>query len=115
MTRNGTQQNYVLSQIANPTATPVIERVSDTRIRVSASATIPTTLFSIISPGTTQMFETTLAEREGSGLELAIVLDQTASMRQSAPGFTSKLAAAQNAARTMLDILYGTDDTRRNL
>ena len=115
MTRNGTQQGFVLSQIANPTAQPVIERVSDTRIRVSASATIPTTLFSIISPGTTQMFETTLAEREGSGLELAIVLDQTSSMRAATPGFASKLAAAQNAARTMLDILYGSDDTRRNL
>jgi hypothetical protein len=115
MTRNGTQQNYVLSQIQNASATPEIERVSDTRIRVSARATIPTTLFSIISPGTTQMFETTLAEREGSGLELAIVIDQTSSMRASAPGFASKLAAAQNAARTMLDILYGTDDTRRNL
>ncbi|MBS3960777.1 MAG: Tad domain-containing protein, partial [Sandarakinorhabdus sp.] len=36
MTRNGTQQGFVLSQIANPTAQPVIERVSDTRIRVSA-------------------------------------------------------------------------------
>lgn len=115
MTRNGTQQNYVLSQIPNPTTQPVIERVSDTRIRVSATATIPTTLFSIISPGTTQMFETTLAEREGSGLELALVLDQTASMRTAAPGFTSKLAAAQNAAQTMLGILYGADDERRNL
>ena len=115
MTRNGTQQNYVLSQVAATLQHPVIERVSDTRIRVSARATIPTTLFSIIRPGTTQMFETTLAEREGSGLELSIVIDQTASMRPATPGFSSKLAAAQNAARTLLGILYGSDDERRNL
>ena len=115
MTRNGTQQNYVLSQVAATLQHPVIERISDTRIRVSASATIPTTLFSIISPGTTQMFETTLAEREGSGLELSIVIDQTASMRPATSGFASKLAAAQNAARTLLGILYGSDDERRNL
>lgn len=115
MTRNGTQQNYVLSQVAATLQHPVIEQVSDTRIRVSARATIPTTLFSIISPGTTQMFETTLAEREGSGLELSIVIDQTASMLPATSGFSSKLAAAQNAARTLVGILYGNDDERRNL
>lgn len=110
-TRNGRQGGYMLSV----TTTPVITPVGETQIRVTADATVPTTLFSIISRSNTPLRETSLAEREGSGLELAIVLDQTSSMRASAPGFSSKLAAAQNATRTLLNILYGQQDVRRNV
>jgi hypothetical protein len=110
-TRNGRQTGYMLSVATTPVITPV----GETRIRVAADATVPTTLFSIINRGNTLLREVSLAEREGSGLELAIVLDQTSSMRAAAPGFASKLAAAQNATRTLLDILYGQQDVRRNM
>ncbi|HWT10956.1 MAG TPA: Tad domain-containing protein, partial [Roseomonas sp.] len=93
--QNGWSRSYLGSTMAN--AQPVIQQVSDTRIRVTATATIGTTLFGLINRSDTLVRETTLAEREGTGLELAIVLDQTSSMRDTAPGFASKLAAAQSA------------------
>lgn len=111
--QNGWSRTYLGSTMAN--TQPVIQQVGDTRIRVTATANIGTTLFGLINRSDTLVQETTLAEREGTGLELAIVLDQTSSMRASAPGFTSKLAAAQAAVGTLLDTLYGTSDTKRNL
>lgn len=106
--QNGRSPSYLGSTVATTPVQPVIARVSDTQVRVTATATIGTTLFSIIDRSNTSVQETTLAQREASGLELAIVLDQTSSMRGA------KLAAAQAAVRTMLDTLYGTADTKRN-
>ncbi|CAH0262424.1 Tad domain-containing protein [Roseomonas sp. CECT 9278] len=104
--------NYMLATPGRPTITPL----DDERIQVSGFATVPTTLFSIIDRRNTTVSDAAVARREGTGLEVAIVLDQTSSMRQSAPGFASKLVAAQEAVRTMLGRLYGpNDDTRRNL
>ena len=111
--QNGWSRGYLGSTMAN--TQPVIQQVSDTRIRVTATATVGTTLFSLINRSDTLVQETTLAEREGTGLELAIVLDQTSSMREAATGFASKLAAAQSAVGTLLDTLYGTADIKRNL
>lgn len=104
--------NYMLATPGRPT----IAQLDDERIQVTGFATVPTTLFSIIDRRNTTVLDSAVARREGTGLEVAIVLDQTSSMRASAPGFASKLAAAQSAVRTMLGRLYGpTDDTRRNL
>ncbi len=113
--QNGWSRTYLGSTIAQNNQHPVIEPVSDTRIRVTATATIGTTLFSIIHRSSTLVRETTVAEREGTGLELAIVLDQTSSMLAAASGFSSKLAAAQSAVGTLMSSLYGTSDTKRNL
>ena len=107
---NGWSRTYLGSVVGDP----VVERVSDTRVRVTARASLNTTLFSIISRQAVPLFETTLAEREGTGLELAIVLDQTSSMRTTVGGVT-KLLLAQRAVGTMLGILYGDSDTKRNL
>lgn len=111
-TMNGRSSRAYLRGV--PEATIDIQPVGETRIRVTARATVPTSLFSIIERRDTALEETTLAEREASGLELAIVLDQTSSMNTRVNGQT-KLAAAQAATRTMLRILYGDDDTKRNM
>ncbi|MBW6401020.1 Tad domain-containing protein [Roseomonas sp. HJA6] len=107
--QNGWSNRFLGSTVPTTPAQPVIQRLSDTRIRLTATATLDTTLFGIISRQTTPLAETTVAEREATGLELAVVMDQTSSMRGS------KLAAAQAAVGTMLATLYGSDDTKRNL
>lgn len=109
------QNGWSNAYLGATTEMPTIEAISETRIRVTATASINTTLFSIIARHTTPLSETTVAEREGGGLELAIVLDQTSSMLASATGYTTKLAAAQAAVVTMLGQLYGGSDTARNL
>lgn len=103
------QNGWSNAYLGSTTATPTIEPISQTRIRVTATASLNTTLFGIISRQTTPLSETTVAEREGTGLELAIVFDQTASMTES------KLSAAKAAVATMLNTLYGGADTRRNM
>jgi Flp pilus assembly protein TadG len=92
-----------------------ITSVGTRQVRVTARARVGTTLFGIISPGTTDVEETTLAEREGTGLELAISLDATYSMLDAAPGGGTKLEAAQAATRTLLGILFGGADVQNNL
>ena len=115
-TMNGTYPNttvgrYLGAAIINEAQiTPIGTR----QIRVTARVRIGTTLFSIISPSTTDVEETSVAERGGSGLELAISLDATSSMLRVVNGRT-KLASAQEATGTLLDILYGDRDVQPNL
>ncbi len=101
--------------LATPNTTVEITPVGTTRIRVTARATVPTTLFGIVSRNTTPLEETSLAEREGTGLEIAIAIDQTSSMLASAGGGQTKLDLAKAGAIALLDILYGTEDTKRNM
>jgi hypothetical protein len=97
---------------------PVVTQLDSTHVSVSATATVPTTLFGIISPSSVTFSGSAVAQRAGTGLEVAIVLDQTGSMSQSASGtgYAAKIAAAQAATSTLLDILYGSgNDTQPNL
>jgi Flp pilus assembly protein TadG len=97
---------------------PVVTQLDSTHISVSATATVPTTIFGIISPSSVALSGSAVAQRAGTGLEVAIVLDQTSSMGQSASGtgYTTKLAAAQGATSSLLDVLYGSgNDTQPNL
>lgn len=109
-TMNGRSVDYLRGTATVPT----IQQLSDTRIRVSATATVATTLFSIIDRRTTLVQETSVAEREGTGIELAIAIDQTSSMLETVGGKT-KIQLAREATTALLDILYGSDDTKRNM
>lgn len=97
-------------------STPTIQQIDNNKIRITATATVPKTLFRVISSSALTLTETTVATRQANGLELALVLDATGSMSatDSVLGIT-KIQAAKNAVSTMLDVLYGTDDTQRNL
>ncbi len=118
-TQNGAYPNTAVGRYLGATLVTAnnlqITQIGQRQIRVTARARVGTTLFGIIAPGTTDVEETTLAEREGSGLELAISLDATYSMLDPAPGGGTKLQAAQEATRTLLNILFGDSDTQNNL
>lgn len=111
--QGGGSHAYLGASITNPTITPSFGGDSS-MIQISATATIPTTLFGIISQQSTSFTDNAVAQRAGSGLEVAIVLDQTSSMLQT-EGSQTKLAAAQAAVGTLLGILYGSQDTQKNL
>lgn len=113
--QNGRNFNYLGATVTDAVITPV-QGFEDRRVQVTGTAVVPTTLFSIIQRRNTTVSDSAIAERQGTGLELAIVLDQTSSMGDPAPGFSSKLAAAQAATRTLLNTLYGANNTtQRNL
>ena len=96
---------------------PVFTPIDSAHLRITATATVPTmmlgplALYTGLSPAASvSMTVSTVVQRVGTGLELSLVLDDTASMAQS-DGSTSqtKIQALQGAVSTLLDILYGTD------
>jgi hypothetical protein len=90
-------------------ARPEIRQLSDTRIQVSGAAVVPTTLFSIIDRRTTTVSDSAIAQRQGIGLELALVLDVTGSL-----GITN-MVAVRNAATDLVNILYGPNERQPDL
>lgn len=111
-TQNGFSNNYLLATVNRPTITQLDEQ----RIQVSGSAVIPTTLFSILDRRNTTVGDTSIARRQGTGLELALVLDVTGSMASTPSGATqSNIAALRQAATDLVDILYGGQEQQPNL
>jgi Flp pilus assembly protein TadG len=111
-TQGGASHNYLGATVSNLLITP--DANDSSKIQVSATATVPTTLFGVISAQTVSFSDHAVAQRAGSGLEVALVLDQTSSMNTVSGGQT-KLAAAKSAVQTLLGILYGANDTQLNL
>lgn len=85
-----------------------ITQLDSSRMQVSGTATVATTLFNVISSRTMTVTEVSVASRQAVGLEVALVIDQTSSMGNSAVGGGTKLQAAQSAVSSLLDIMYGT-------
>jgi Flp pilus assembly protein TadG len=106
-------RSYLGATIAEPTI--AVEPNDATRVRVSTSAQVPTTLFNVIARRQFRVADSAVAQRLGTGLELALVIDQTSSMGDPASGGGTKLDAVKAAVTTLLNILYGSQDTQRNL
>lgn len=83
------------------------------RLSVSASATLDTTFMQVLGQETMRVAAGTVVERADHGMELALVLDNTGSMYQGG-GANSRFHRMQNAARELVDILYGDRDTVPN-
>jgi Flp pilus assembly protein TadG len=81
----------------------------NTTLTVNATASAPTTLMQILGIETITTSATTVIERSTSGLELALVLDNTGSM--SGTGMT----ALKSAADTLVSTLYGDKAVAENL
>ena len=77
--------------------------ISDDEVRLSATATLNTTLMSVVGIDDITVSATTIIVRESKGLEVALVLDNTGSMG------TTKMNNLKSAARSFLDILFGTN------
>lgn len=107
-------QTFLGATITAPTITP--DATNAARIRVSASASVPMTLMGILNSAAVTRTESATVERAGTGLELAIAIDHTSSMRQSAgSGLGTKLDAAKAAVNTLLNVLYAGQDRQQNL
>jgi Flp pilus assembly protein TadG len=107
-------QTFLGASITAPTITP--DATNAARIRVSASASVPMTIMGLLSTAAVTRTESATVERAGTGLELAIAIDHTSSMRESAgSGMGSKLDAAKAAVNTLLNVLYAGQDRQQNL
>jgi hypothetical protein len=84
-------------------ATPVIQIDADQEtIRVAADAQIPTTFMQILGQDSLNVSAATVVQRSTRGMELALVMDNTGSMRSG-----DKIGTMKEAAQELVDVLYG--------
>ncbi len=79
-------------------------------LAASAMVTAPTTFMAVVGIHDMDVRASGMAYGENAGMELALVLDVTGSMRSD-----GKIGALRSAARDLIDIIYGTHDEIDNL
>ena len=80
-------------------------------ITIEAEVEIPTAFMRIAGLPTVTVAASTAAQRQENGIELAMVLDTTGSMGFADPGGGTKIDALKRAANTLLDTIYGEEET----
>lgn len=94
---------FMGANVETPTLT---ESDSDGTLTLTVSAAVPTTFMRVLGVDDYQVSARTVIERERSGMELSLVMDNTGSMRGD-----GKIDAMKGAAQSLVDILYG-EETR---
>jgi len=82
------------------------------RLEISATATIPTTFMRVLGIETMRVSAVAEITRETEMLEVVLAIDVSGSMASSAGGGVSRLTAARNAAKKLVDILYGAHENK---
>lgn len=89
---------------------PVIEPVDADTVRMKANAIVPTTFVAALGIGAQTVHAEASARRATMGVELALVLDITGSMKSN-----DNIGALRSSATNLVNILYGSNETRPNL
>ncbi|MEB3701989.1 Pilus assembly protein [Candidatus Bealeia paramacronuclearis] len=93
--------------LATLPSNPLTVTTTGTQVTVASSGIVSTTLLQLVGENNVTVTASSLVDRSLSGLEVALVIDNTGSMTQGAgSGGLSKLAAVKSAANTLLNILY---------
>jgi Flp pilus assembly protein TadG len=95
---------------------PQIQVTPDAKtVKVSATSKMPTTFMNILGLSEMTIAATSTVIRNGRGVELVLVMDNTGSMRSTASGSSSnKITGMKNAAKKLVDILYNGRETIEN-
>lgn len=100
--------DYMGAELANSRPT-ISFNDSENTITIEAAATMPTHFMAVAGVDTVTVAARTVVQREMRGMELALVMDNTGSMRSS-----GKMDAMKDAASELVDILYGDRETVPN-
>lgn len=104
--------NYPDSYMGAGVDQPEVNYDEDTgTVEVVARTELPTMFMRLANVDTLDVEARALVVREQTGLELALVLDMTTSMTQP----SSKLTALKQAAKDLIDIIYGPNDVGEDL
>jgi Flp pilus assembly protein TadG len=79
---------------------------------LSATATIPTTFTRVLGLDSMTVSASSEVTRESHMLEVMLSMDVSGSMSSSAGGGMTRIQAARSAATTLVNILYGGDETK---
>jgi len=89
-----------------------VTTVDSTHVQVSAQASLPLTFMNIMNKGNARVVAANAIAQPAGSYEIALALDITGSMLNSVDrSGTTKMAAVQNAVKSLLSVLYGSADT----
>lgn len=99
---------YMGATLTGPTTTI---NTTDQTIKLDATANVGTTLMQVLGVDDVDVAASAEVQRQVKGMELAMVLDNTGSMRHTAPGSSqSKVEDLKDASLQLVDILYAGRD-----
>lgn len=102
--------DYLGAKVGDPVITPDNE---NERLLLTASADVPTTLMRVFDHDSIKVDGISEISRRMIALDVVLSMDVSGSMGNSAPdGSGSRLDDAKQAAKDLLDILYGTDNSK---
>ncbi len=101
---------YMGVEVTDLVLTKVTDEVEGT-VTVTATATVDTTFLRVIKVDTVQVSARAVVQRAVRGMELVLVLDVTGSMNQNDDDGNHKMTSLKTAAHTLLDILFGENET----
>lgn len=101
---------YMDSELTSFVIEPISVAGEPEKLRVSASATLPTLFMKLVGIMDFQVATSAEVTRENLGLQLAVVLDVTGSMSSG-----GKIQALRQANRDLVDILFGPNTTSEKL
>lgn len=107
--------NFPASYMGTTVGTLVVTPNADNSVlSLSITGSVPTVFMQIFGINSIAISANSEVTRASKGLEVVLVMDTTGSMTQSA-GSVSKITAAKNAAISLVNILYGSNETIPNL
>ncbi len=87
----------------------IVANESEGTVEVIATAEVPTTFLQVLKIDSITVGARALVNQETRGMELVLVMDNTGSMRSG-----GKIDAMKQAATSLINILYGQDETMEN-
>ena len=107
--------NFPASGIGTPTTVTMVADVANPNaLNLTATATVPTLFMRIWGLSSLTIAATAQVTKEPTGLEVALVLDNTGSMLDSYSGITNMAAMTADAAE-LVNILFGANTTNSKL
>jgi len=108
--------NYLGTTITSgPSATP---NADNSVINLAVAGSVSTSFMQLFGINNIAVSAASQITRASKGMELVLVLDNTGSMNSAvnpSDSSTPKITALKSAASTLLDVLYGSNDTVKNL
>ncbi|MCR9214666.1 MAG: pilus assembly protein [Proteobacteria bacterium] len=95
-------------------ATTISWDATKENITLAVNANMNTTFMNVLNHESLTVGATTEIKRDNRGMELILVLDNTGSMNSYTSG-TKRIETLKTASKNLIDILYGTDETRDKL
>lgn len=84
-------------------------------LSIDAEIDMPTAFMRVAGLPTVSVAASAVAQQQLNGIELAMVLDVTGSMNRSDPSGGTKLQALKDASDTLLNVVYGENETVKDV